>query len=424
MNKIKDINSLLAEIEELKSQLFEANNIIDAIRDGSVDALVLNREGKPTVYSLESADYTYRILIEKFGEGALSITEDGLILYCNEYFAGMLGAPANKIIGTYFNSYVSGVDQFQELRKQLVKGPSKGEIVLNFNGKKLPVYASLTDLSPSIPAIGIIVTDLTEKRKHEEALAVYQKRLEAKINELNQINASLEEFIHVISHDIKEPIRKILIYSDHLHSDKQALFEKEELRHLNTIKSSALRLNSLVDDLVKYSVNTSPTELEEIDLNELLQEVKEDMVLAIEENGAVIRYGALPRLRCSKVQMRQLFSNLIGNAIKYKKEGHPPVITISAEITHSVDSLAPDREFHKLSVRDNGIGMSNNKLNKIFVMFQRLHMRNEYSGNGIGLAICKKIMENHGGKIEVESSPNDGSTFILYFPAPSGAFHP
>jgi signal transduction histidine kinase len=419
LNQVKDISSLLAEIEELKSQLFEANNIIDAIKEGSVDALVLNREGRPTVYSLESADYTYRILIEKFGEGALSISEDGLVLYCNEYFASMMGAPTNKIIGTYFNSYVDSVGRFQLLKSALVNGPSKGEIVLNFNGKKLPVYASLTDLSPSIPAIGIIVTDLTEKRKHEEALAVYQKRLEAKINELNQINTSLEEFIHVISHDIKEPIRKILIYSDHLHSDRHTLFGKEDLKHLNTIKSSALRLNSLVDDLVKYSVNTSPTELEEIDLGEVLQEVKEDMVILIEENGATIKHGVLPKIRCSHVQMRQLFSNLIGNAIKYKKKNESPVITITAEITSSVDPQASSKEFYKLSVRDNGIGMGNSTLNKIFVMFQRLHMRNEYSGNGIGLAICKKIMENHSGKIEVESSPNDGSTFNLYFPIPA-----
>src|SRR4051812_38500621 len=122
---VKDTEILLAEIEELKNQLFEANNIIDAIKEGSVDALVLNKEGKPNIYSLESADYTYRILIEKFGEGALSIAEDGLILYCNEHFAKMMGAPTNKIIGTYFNSYVESVGQFQLLRNALVNGPSK-----------------------------------------------------------------------------------------------------------------------------------------------------------------------------------------------------------------------------------------------------------------------------------------------------------
>src|SRR6185312_9355253 len=104
------------------------------------------------------------------------------------------------------------------------------------------------------------------------------------------------------------------------------------------------------------------------------------------------------------------------NAVKYKKETEAPLIDIITEVTDCVDPHFPNKKFHKVSVRDNGIGMNNGELNKIFIMFQRLHMKNEYSGNGIGLAICKKIMENHLGKIEVESSPNDGSTFILYFP--------
>ena len=104
--KEKNIDGLISEIAELKNQLFEANSIIDAIRDGSVDALIINDKGRPNLYSLETADYTYRVLIEKFGEGALSISETGIILYCNEYFSKLINVPANKIIGTYFNSYV------------------------------------------------------------------------------------------------------------------------------------------------------------------------------------------------------------------------------------------------------------------------------------------------------------------------------
>lgn len=416
MKEVKDITALMAEIEALKSQLSEANTIIEAIREGSVDALVLNKAGKATIYSLESADYTYRVLIEKFGEGALSIAEDGLVLYCNEYFAGMIGLPANKIIGTYFNSYVESVGNFQALRNALSKGVSKGELVLNFNGKKIPVYASLTDLRPSIEATGIIVTDLTEKRKHEEALALYQRRLEVKISELNKTNASLEEFIHVVSHDIKEPVRKILVYSDYLTKTEAGEFEADALKKLNALRSSAIRLNSLVDDMVKYSLSTSTAELMEVDLNQVIREVKDDMVLLIDENKAVLNHGNLPVIQGVHLQMRQLFSNLISNAIKYRKKDMAPLISISSEITDCVDFHFPNKKFHKITVLDNGIGMDNSEINKIFIMFQRLHMQNEYSGNGIGLAICKKIMENHLGKIEVESSPNDGSTFILYFP--------
>lgn len=419
INSLKELNDnalLLEEIAELKAQLYEANNIIDAIKDGSVDALVLNKDGKPHVYSLESADYTYRILIEKFGEGALSISEDGLILYCNEYFSKLISIPANKIIGTYFNSYVDSVGEFQNLKTALSEGPSKGEIILNINGKKLPVYASLTNLNPNIAAIGVVITDLSEKRKQEEALALYQRRLEIKVTELNQTNANLEQFIHVISHDIKEPLRKIIAYSSHLNSTKSELFNKAELNNLNVISKSALRLNSLVDDLVKYSFSTAKTDAVDIDLNDVIKEVLEDLELPIQESNAMVTVKTLPSLVASQVQMRQLFSNLLTNAIKYSKKDTEPQITISSEITNGVDAHFPGKRFYKISFHDNGIGMEKEQLGKIFTIFQRLHMPSEYSGNGIGLAICKKIMENHMGKIDVESSPNDGSTFNIYFP--------
>jgi len=412
----KNTDQFLAEIAELKAQLFEATNIIEAIKEGSVDALVLTKEGKANIYSIESADYTYRILIEKFGEGALSISEDGLILYCNEYFSKLTGIPATKIIGTYFMSYVESVNEFQNLRSALLKGPSKGEIVLNIAGKKLHVYASLTDLNPMLSAIGIVITDLTDKRKQEEALALYQRKLEIKVNELNQTNSSLEQFIHVISHDIKEPLRKIIAYSGHLNETKAELFKKEEINNLNVISNSALRLNSLVDDLVKYSFSTIKIDAVNVDLNEIIKDVLEDLELVIKESDAVILYSDLPIIVASRVQMRQLFSNLLNNAIKYRKKNEPIQINIHASIIDSFDVHFPDKKFFKISIHDNGIGMEKTHLGKIFTIFQRLHMQNEYSGNGIGLAICKKIMENHLGKIEVDSAPNAGSVFFLYFP--------
>jgi len=417
LKKEQHIDALLTEIAELKVQLFEANSIIDAIKDGSVDALVLNKDGKPNVYSLESADYTYRILIEKFGEGALSISEEGLILYCNDYFAGLMGTPSTDIIGSYFNAYVDSVWEFGELRAALKNGPSKGEIILSNKGKKLPVYISLTDLQPTVSAIGMIVTDLSQKKKHEEALALYQRQLEVKVNELNQTNTNLEQFIHVVSHDLKEPLRKIVSYTSHLNSTRADLFTKHEVNNLHIINSSALRLNSLVDDLVKYAFSTNKAEDDEVELTGVLQEVMDDLELVIKEKEAVIHSVNLPVITGSRVQMRQLFSNLISNAIKYGKTDIKPVITITTCFTENIERQRPDKKFHKISLQDNGIGMDKAHLSKIFTIFQRLHMRNEYSGNGIGLAICKKIMENHAGKINVESSPNEGSTFNLYFPS-------
>lgn len=416
MEKIKDTGALLEEIAELKNQLFETNSIIEALKEGAIDALVLNKGGKPKIYSLESADYTYRILIEKFGEGALSISEEGLILYCNEYFAKLIDVPANKIIGTYFNSYVDSVGQFQQLKADLIHGPSKGEIVLNINGKKLPIYLSLTSLQPMVSGIGIVVTDLSEKRKQQEALVSYQNKLEMKVNELNQTNINLEQFIHVISHDIKEPLRKIIAYSALLHKTKTGALEKTDIDHLDVIRNAAWRLNSLVDDLVKYATSTSHIEAEEVDLNNVMKEVMDDLELLIKENSATLNVHTLPVIMAAGVQMRQLFSNLISNAIKYRKNDVLPEITVTADIVDCVDVHFPNKKFHRVSIQDNGIGIDSKYVDKIFTIFARLHMPDEYTGNGIGLAICKKIMENHSGRIGVEDFSPNGTVFHLYFP--------
>lgn len=417
MEGLSHTNELLNEIAELKAQLYEANSIIDAIREGAVDALVVNKDGTPNVYSLETADYTYRILIEKMGEGALSISEEGLILYCNEYFAGLLGIPANKLIGTFFNAYVQTAGDFYLLKESLLQyGISKGELLLKSGDKVLPVYVSLTNLNPSVSAIGMVLTDLTQKKKHEEALTRYQRQLELKVNELNQTNTNLEQFIHVVSHDLKEPLRKIVSYTSHLSSKRADLLDIHELRNLDIVNNSATRLNSLVDDLVKYAFSANVPESDTVDLNLIIEEVKQDLELTIREHSALINYPDLPLVVGSGVQMRQLFSNLIANAIKYSRKDENPVIDISIRITNNVPGFIPDKKFRQISLRDNGIGMEASYLSKIFTIFQRLHMRNEYSGNGIGLAICKKIMENHLGKIDVESIPGKGSIFHLYFP--------
>ncbi len=415
METNEHIKALQSQIDELKNQLFESNSIIEAIKEGSVDALVLNKNGRAHVYSIESADYTYRILIEKFGEGALSISDEGLILYCNDAFSKLVGKECSQIIGTYFQEYVNNQSEFATLKEALAAGPSKGELNLHADGIDIPVYVSLTDLHPNVAAIGVVVTDLSDKRKQEELLLSHQLLLEAKVRELYETNKNLEEFIHVISHDLKEPVRKIATYSSHLIATRSEMSAERELHNLAIINSSALRLNSLVDDLVKYAFVATHAEESEVDLNSVVKEVLEDLELFIKENDAEIDVADLPKISGSRVQMRQLFSNLIVNAIKYGKENVRPKITITATETQAPEGLDAKMRYHKIQLSDNGIGMDVTHLNKIFTIFQRLHLREEYSGNGIGLAICKKVMENHFGKIDVESS-KEGSTFILYFP--------
>jgi PAS domain S-box-containing protein len=413
-DKNLNIESLLAEIASLKDQLYESNSIVDAIKDGDVDALVLNNNGVPQLYSLETADYTFRLLIEKFGQGAVSISRDGLILYCNDYFAELVGLPSEKIIGNYLYEYFNNEKNFVSLIEALKYGLTTHEIVFNTTHEKktFPAYIALTDFEPAVQGIGIVVTDLTEKKKNEEAVIRHQKELEDKINELNRINKNLGEFIHVISHDLKEPLRKIVMYSERINAENLI---DADARAMNVMKLSALRLNSLVDDLVSYSSHTVQEELTEVNLGEIISEVKEDLEIIISDKKADIQFGKMPSLRASKVQMRQLFSNLISNAIKYSKTDIPPVIQISQIGDFNAEIPNQNRKFVQVKIKDNGIGMEESHLTKIFTIFQRLHAKTEYSGNGIGLAICKKIMENHSGYITVESKVNEGTTFNLYF---------
>lgn len=410
-----NIESLKAEIEALKEQLYESNSIVDAIKQGDVDALVVNTNGTPQLYSLETADYTFRLLIEKFAQGALSISRNGLVLYCNDFFSKLIGIPAEKIIGSYLYEYFNSQDNFVPIIEALKYGITTHEIVFKTETyrKTFPAYISVTDLEPAVQGIGIIITDLTEKKKHEDALIQHQKDLEEKIHELNKTNDNLEEFIHVISHDLKEPLRKIVMYNGRIDG---SYLSETDAKSMSVMKAAALRLNSLVDDLVSYSSHTAQEERTDVNLVDIIREVSEDLEIIMSDKKAVIKIGKLPTLKASRVQMRQLFSNLISNAIKYSKKDNFPIIEISqidnfeSEITNLSD------QFIKIQIKDNGIGMEQNHLLKIFTIFQRLHAKNEYSGNGIGLAICKKIMENHSGNITVESKLNEGTIFNLYFP--------
>lgn len=416
MNKNQSETELLKdEIKLLKSQLFEANSIIDAIKTGSVDALVVKKDGTPQIYAMESADYTYRLLIEKFEEGALSINYDGLILYSNDYFSKLTGIPQNEITGTYFNDYFKKPYNYKSLRNIAAEGINKSDAVLSIYNKDIPVNISFTNLYPSVPAIGVIITDLTQRKKNEKALLKYQHQLEKKITELDASNASLSQFIHVVAHDLKEPIRKLMAYTTRLNTDESNSYTQSELNHIGIIKASGNRLNSLVDDLVKYSFISHKRADENVNLNDVLSNVTEDLEIIIKESNTKITSEILPVVKGSATQLHQVYLNLIANAIKYRRDTVNPEIKISATIVNTTINNKMSR-FHKISFEDNGIGMDSQYIDKIFTIFQRLHLRTQYAGNGIGLAICKKVLDNHGGGIDVSSTLGKGSIFSIYLP--------
>ncbi len=251
-----------------------------------------------------------------------------------------------------------------------------------------------------------ISRDITDRKRAEEALA-------QKTRELLRSNKELEEFAYVASHDLQEPLRMIASYTQLLARRYQGRLDAEADEFIKYAVDGASRLQVLINDLLAYSrVGTHGKPFAATECSEVLNRVLSNLKIAIEESGAVVRYSSLPGIMADATQMTQLFQNLISNGIKFRHL-QPPEIHISAERTANPrppPGTAPGPVW-LFSVRDNGIGIEPQYFDRIFIIFQRLHGRQQYPGTGIGLAICKKIVERHGGNIWVESAPGEGATF-------------
>lgn len=262
-----------------------------------------------------------------------------------------------------------------------------------------------------------------ELRQREEKLGELNTFLEQKNAELEKQNKALESFNHAISHDLQEPLRKIQVFSSMLQYNGKKMTENTKEEVINKINLSATRLRKLIRDLFSYSflIEDENSSAETSDLNLILQDVINDYQLVIEERDVKIIAGPLPLIYARTTLMYQLFQNLLGNAVKYAKEGVRPEVKISSmkikgsEIKE-VAGLRNDTFYHRISVQDNGIGLEEQYADKIFSLFQRLHNKNEYTGTGLGLAMCKKIMDFYDGQISVKSEPGMGALFNIYFP--------
>jgi light-regulated signal transduction histidine kinase (bacteriophytochrome) len=323
-----------------------------------------------------------------------------------------VGIPANKITGTYFNSYIDSVGDFQLLKSRLHTGVSNGEIVLNIGGKKLYVHMSLTDLRPAVPAIGIIVTDLAAKRKQKEELELCQYNLELKVRELESINTSLKGFFHVVSHDLKEPLRKIIAASNPRAKEAGQIAGFDQL---SSISASAGRLNSLVENLVKNAEEVSRDALVKIDLNQTMAEVMEDLSLMISESGVHIHCYPLPTITGSEVQVRQLFLNVIAYSIRSCRDQSYPQINIEAEITDCVDIYSPNKKFHRITVRDNCPVADTTELEQAKALFEQ-PQGNELPFGDMGMIICKRVIDQYEGRISLEYVQGEGCRLMVCFP--------
>ncbi len=242
----------------------------------------------------------------------------------------------------------------------------------------------------------------TEQLRHQA------RRLEEINRELERSNAELQQFAYVASHDLKEPLRKIASFSDLLESRLKDGLDARGKEYLHFIVDGVDRMQSLIDDLLEYSrVGRGERPLQRVELEHVAERAAADLSVAIRESGASVTWGKLPAVVGDAQELGQLLLNLIGNALKF--HSGPPRVRIEGE-TRARDVV--------ISVRDEGIGIDPAYHDRIFSLFKRLHSRDKYPGTGIGLAICKKVVEHHGGKIWVESEPGKGATFFFTIAAP------
>jgi PAS domain S-box-containing protein len=253
-------------------------------------------------------------------------------------------------------------------------------------------------------------------------MKVYEKDLKHKIEELNRSNQDLEQFAYIASHDLQEPLRKIMAFGDRLNTKHGEQLGPDGQFYLSRMLDAANRMKVLMENLLSYSrVSTKTEPFELVDLGLTIESILSDLEMKIQDVDAEITMAPMPTLNALPTQMQQLFQNLISNALKFVKPNVKAVISIEAsEVDKKEMSLLglpfKDNLYYKIVVRDNGIGFDNEYAEKIFLIFQRLHGRSEFEGTGLGLAICKKIVDNHEGFIVAQSELNKGAVFTVYLP--------
>lgn len=310
---------------------------------------------------------------------------------------------------------------------------AQGKVLTDENGKPITMIGTAQDVTIQRKikvALESQVQQRTEQLEamNEELAALNEEyiatneELSDSNNMLQQSNVNLQQFAYVASHDLQEPLRKIQSFSDLL-AKRYTDHLGEGINYLHRMQSSAKRMSDLIEDLLSFSRITEHKEvMEPVSLSRVVHEVSNDLELLITETSAVITAEQLPEIYGDKMQLNQLFLNLISNALKFRQPGMVPVINItgktipSAELPASAKVIRTAYMYHQIDVSDNGIGFDQQYADRIFQLFQRLHGRSQYSGTGIGLAICERVAANHGGAITVTSNPGEGATFSIFLP--------
>ena len=417
-NQIKNhLNSdkpLSPELQEFLKSIDQAYHDFDSNHD------IHERAQDIIVRELELQCRQNELLLKSAGDGIIGVDLKGIITFFNPAARRMLGYTQQELLGESFHrtihhSYADGTlyrEQTSPLRKALTDSASyrqSNEVFWRKGQSCFPVDYTCTPIldHEEVKGAVIVFKNISDQIRTQQELERYTQ-------ELKESQKNLEDFTIIASHDIREPLRKIISFGDFLIKQLQPQLMEKESDCLNRMIGATQYLDQLIEHILEFSkIGIESLTFQEINLKSIIQEVNYYLEHLINETHAKIKVssgnnGFKPIIEADWHQMHQLFQNLISNSLKYHKLEAPPEINIS------MSQL--DHNYIKIHIQDNGIGFDESKAPKIFKPFERLHGRKEYEGTGMGLSICQKIVTRHGGKITVTSKPNEGSTFIITLP--------
>lgn len=371
------------------------------------------------VASPDTLEWRYRGLFEDAPVAYHEIDTDGVLTRINRAECELLGYCAAEMVGRPVWELVDADEQAAS--REAVRKKMSGEKALvpfertyrTRDGHQVAVEIHerlIVDSAGAVLGIRSCLLDISDRKRAEAAL-------HRQTAELARSNSELEQFAYVASHDLQEPLRKIQAFADRLKTKYAEAMPNEGRDYVERMQNAAGRMQTLINDLLSLSrVATHTRPFTGVNLAEVLRLVLTDLESRIEHLHAQIQVAPLPVIVGDRIQISQLFQNLIANALKFHKPDLPPQVTVRASIGRDPNGVAED--VCRITIEDNGIGFDEKYSDRIFQVFQRLHGRNEYEGTGIGLAICRKVVERHGGTIAAYSTPGAGSRFVVTLPYP------
>jgi PAS domain S-box-containing protein len=368
--------------------------------------------------SLKSEE-RFRRLFEEAPIAYHEIDANGTVLRINRAGCALLGFSPEHIVGRPIWEFVSPEER--DKSREAVERKVSGKQALGLFGReyirrdgtrlRMEIHENLIhDSRGAVLGIRSSMLDVTERERSERALA-------ERTEELARSNADLEQFAYAASHDLQEPLRKILAFGDRLNAKSGDALGNQGRDYLERMQKAAGRMQALINDLLAFSrIKRRGQPFGRVDLSKVVQDVLSVFEVRMEQLGARVEVGNLPAIDADPMQMSQLFQNLIGNALKFHRQDEAPVVRILSHAVADREDHNQQNELCRISVEDQGIGFDEKYLDRIFQVFQRLHGRTQYEGTGIGLAICRHIVERHGGSLTAKSAPGEGAKFIVTLP--------